>query len=166
MAKLTFEIEGQKVISRNFRILADEITEMKPEFEEIGQIMLDGSLDNFETEGSETGGKWKNLAPATIMARKKRLWYYKNAPSWASASGPILQWTGNLKNSLFKESGDLYALVWNAAPYFKYHQTKNRGSWNLPRRLILEIRETNKLKIQNTIAKGINKRVWNFWKRF
>ena len=72
MAILSFEIEGQKVISRNFRILADEIKAMKPEFEEVGQIMLDGSLENFETEGSETGGKWKPLAPATIMARKKR----------------------------------------------------------------------------------------------
>jgi phage gpG-like protein len=99
------------------------------------------------------------------MARKKRTWYYKNSPNGASASWPILQWTWNLKSSLFQETGDLYALVWNSAPYFKYHQTK-KTSWSLPRRVILEIRETNKLKIQMAIWKGINKRVWNFWKQF
>jgi len=35
MAVLTFEIEGEKVLSRNLRILADGIKDMSKEFKDI-----------------------------------------------------------------------------------------------------------------------------------
>lgn len=80
MAVLSFEIEGDKVLSRNFRVLADEIVELAPEFEEVGDAIIDGAKQNFEDQGTETG-KWKSLSPFTLQARNARTGYYKNPPS-------------------------------------------------------------------------------------
>lgn len=165
MAVLTFEIEGEKVLSRNLRILADGIKDMSKEFREIWNLIESSAKSNFENEWSEGGGKWKSLSPATIKARRKRQWYYKNPPSGASATWPILQWTGTLKNSFVKKPGKMEVSVGNKAPYFKYHQRKKR-SWKLPRRLILELKQNDKRDIVAIIWKGINERIKNFWRQF
>jgi hypothetical protein len=59
---------------------------MRPEFKEIGDMIEKSAQTNFETEGSEGGGKWKSLSPATVKARQKRQGYYKNSPSGANAN--------------------------------------------------------------------------------
>jgi hypothetical protein len=98
MAMLEFIVDGQKVISRNLRVLADGIGNMTKEFKQIGELVRSSALDNLESQGSEGGGGWKPLAPKTQRMREKRLGYYKNAPgAGAGKSGPILQWTGRLK---------------------------------------------------------------------
>lgn len=53
MAKLDFYIEGQKALSRNLRILADGVTDMKVAFSSIGKIIEKSSKSNFEQQGSE-----------------------------------------------------------------------------------------------------------------
>ena len=72
MAVLSFQLEGQQVLSRNLRILADGIEDMRPEFKEIGDMIEKSAQTNFENEGSEGGGKWKSLSPATVKARQKK----------------------------------------------------------------------------------------------
>ncbi len=165
MAVLSFQLEGQQVLSRNLRILADGIEDMRPEFKEIGDMIEKSAQTNFENEGSEGGGKWKSLSPATVKARQKKTWYYKNSPSGASANWPILRWTGRLASSFVKNPGKMEVAVWNNAPYYKYHQSKNR-SGKLPRRLILELKQNDKRDIVAVIWKGINKRMKNFWRQF
>ena len=165
MALLNFEIEGQKVLSRNFRILADEVKTMKPEFRNIGAAIIEESQKHFNNGWIE-GSKWKKLSPATVKARKNRFWHYKKKPAGAGARGPILVWTWKLKKGFEKQTGNLHVVVSNKVPYFKYHQTKNRKSNKLPRRVILFLNQGLKLRISNIIAKGINKRVWNFKKQY
>lgn len=80
MALLSFEIEGEKVLSRNFRVLADDIKSMRPEFQEVGKAIMESAQRNFDNQGTETG-KWKSLAPSTKKAREKRTGYYKKTPS-------------------------------------------------------------------------------------
>ena len=72
MARLEFQIEGQKVLSRNLRILADGVKEMQTEFREIGDLIEKSAKGNFENQSSEGGGKWKPLSAATVKARQKR----------------------------------------------------------------------------------------------
>lgn len=165
MAVLEFQIEGQKVLSRNLRILADGVQDMKNEFKNIWNLIEGSAKSNFESEGSEGGGKWKSLSAATIKARQKRSWYYKKSPSGASATWPILQWTGTLKNSFEKTPGKMEVTVGNKAPYYKYHQQKNR-SGKLPRRLILELKQNDKRDIVAIIWKWLNKKIKNFWRQF
>jgi len=162
MALLNFEIEGDKVISRNFRILADEITELKPEFRQVWQVVITGAKGNFEKQGSSIA-KWKKLSQTTLKARKKRQGYYKNTSVWSLSD--ILVWTWKTKNSFISVNTNLSSLVTNNAPYFAFHQAKTRGSGNLPRRVMLDMSQTTKLAVTNIIARGINKRIWNFKKQ-
>jgi len=165
MAVLEFQLEGQKVLSRNLRILADGVQDMQKEFKEIWKTIESSAVSNFDTEGSEGGGKWKSLSPSTVKARQKKTWYYKKASNGANATWPILQWTWNLKRSFTQDPGKMQVVVWNKAPYFKYHQQKNRKG-KLPRRLILELKQRDKLNIVSIIGKGLNKKIKNFGKQF
>lgn len=72
MARLEFLIEGEKVLSRNLRVLADGIKDMKDDFQKIGDLIEATAKENFENQGSETGSSWKKLAPSTIESRTKR----------------------------------------------------------------------------------------------
>lgn len=53
MAKLDFYIEGQKSLSRNLRLLADGVTDMKVAFVKIGEVIEKSAKSNFEQQGSE-----------------------------------------------------------------------------------------------------------------
>ncbi len=46
MALLTFTVEGDKVLSRNLRIVADSITDFRKEFGRIGQLVKASALEN------------------------------------------------------------------------------------------------------------------------
>lgn len=162
MALLNFEIEGDKVISRNFRILAVGIKSLLPEFRKVWQTVITGAKGNFDKQGSATA-KWKGLSQETLRARKKRQGYYKK-----SSVGGIRQalvWTWKTKNSFISQNGPMHSLVTNNAPYFAFHQAKTWRNPNLPRRVMLDMSQTTKLAVTNIIAKGINKRIWNFNKQ-
>ena len=52
----------------------------------------------FEDEGM---GRWPPLAPSTVRARGHRWGYYRRPPAaGVGATGPVLQWSGRLKESL------------------------------------------------------------------
>lgn len=155
--KLEFKFEGEKLISRNFRILADDITDMSSEFRAVWKRLIQWVNDNFKQEWTQTG-KWQNLASSTEMARSRKWGYYKRA-----ANAPqILRWTGQLQNWFFAENWKLESRVSNNVPYFQYHQTRFWARLNLPRRIMLDISTKTQLDVTNILAKGINKRVWNF----
>lgn len=160
---LTFEIDGQKVLSRQLLIASQEIKSMRPEFKKIGQTLERSALENIQNQGSEWGGKWKPLAPATVQARAKGSRGYKGKQKAAgvSASRPILTYTGKLSKSFSSKAEPMQVETGNDAPYFKYHQSRVRTSSKLPRRLILEMKAQDKVDILNIIAKGIDKRIGN-----
>lgn len=161
MAMLKFNLEGQELLSRNFRILADGITKMRPEFWQIGESIITGVNKNFSSTGTELQ-KWAPLAASTKQARANRTWHYKKAPNKPS----LLRWTGKLQDGFYKEVWDLQVVVTNDVPYFKHHQTRFRSGKKLPRRVMLDMSQQVKLEVTNIIAKGINKRIGNFWKQF
>jgi phage gpG-like protein len=168
MAYLEFRVDGDKVLSRNLRIIADSVGDMRQELGQIGDLVRTSAVENLESGGSEGGGKWKPLAPKTVRMRAKRQGYYKNAPAGAGPSGPVLQWTGRLKNSFRSTPEALQVTIDNPVPYFKHHQAKERTSEKLPRRLVLELKQADKLKAMNIIAGGLQKKLegGNFGRQF
>lgn len=56
----------------------------------------------------------------------------------------------------------------NPTPYFKHHQSQTRTSEKLPRRLMLELKQTDKVKAMSIIAGGLNKKLegGNFGRQF
>ena len=83
MSNLTFIVDGEKVLSRNLRIISDGVKNMTNEFKSIGELVKRSAEKNIESGGSESGGKWKPLSPKTVRMRQKRQGYYKAAPNGA-----------------------------------------------------------------------------------
>lgn len=168
MASLEFRVDGEKVLSRNLRIIADGITDMAPEMGKIGALVKADALENMASQSSEGGGAWKPLAPFTVAMRAKRWGYYHRAPNGAGASSPVLRWTGRLAEGFRDQPGKLQVTIDNPVPYFKHHQAKDRANPRLPRRLMLEMKSASKAKAMNIIAAGLQDRLdgGNFGRQF
>lgn len=168
MAFLEFRVDGEKVLSRNLRIIADDVWDMQKELWQIGELVRVSARENIDRWWSETGGKWKPLSQRTQEMRAKGRWYYRNAPSGASASGPILKWTWKMQNAFKSEPESLQVTISNPTLYFKYHQSKERDSGRLPRRLMLELSQTDKMQAMSILAKWLNKKLawWNYGRQF
>lgn len=53
MAILQFSVDGEKVLSRNLRILADGVGNMAEEMGKIGDLVRSSAIENMEGQGSE-----------------------------------------------------------------------------------------------------------------
>lgn len=51
---LQFQIDGDKVLSRNLRILADGVTDFSSEFRKVGEMLERSGSENIDSGGSET----------------------------------------------------------------------------------------------------------------
>lgn len=62
----------------------------------------------------------------------------------------------------------MQVVIDNPTRYFKYHQSQLRDSAKLPRRLMLELKQTDKVSAMSIIAAGLNKRLkgGNFGRQF
>ena len=108
------------------------------------------------------------MRPSTVKARRNRTGYYRQSPEGAGPTGPVLLWTGRLKGGFRYAEGKDVVVIDNPVPYFKHHQAKERGSPNLPRRLVLELKQADKVAALNVIAKGLDDRMagGNFGRQF
>lgn len=83
----------------------------------------------FEEQGA-AGEKWRPLSAATLMARKNRWGYYKQA----GTDGKTLIWTGRLRAGFRKKVNRVKLVIDNTVSYFKYHQ--ERGGKTPQRRML------------------------------
>lgn len=83
MYSLEFQIDGEKVLSRNLRLIGETIRDLEPEFRQIGQVVRESAIENIDKQGSEGGGGWKPLSQRTQEMRAKRRGYYRAAPNGA-----------------------------------------------------------------------------------
>lgn len=153
MYALEFQIDGEKALSRVLRITGEAISDMKPAMAQIGQVVRESAIDNIESQGSEGGGKWKPLSQRTVEMRRRGQGYYARS-GVGGPTGPILVWTGRLKDGFRSTPEDKAVTIDNPVPYFKHHQAKER-SGKLPRRLVLEMKAADKTKAMNIIAARI-----------
>ena len=138
MLNISFEVEGVKEMSRSIGKIADEVSDWTDAFKVVNSYMHDVfANDVFSTEGAIVGGPWDALKPATI-AEKEKHGYPRD----------ILIRTGKMKSAFENEYGKDYAKMGNPTPYFKFHQSRTRGSRNLPRRAMLAFGIQQKVNIQ------------------
>lgn len=83
MYRLEFQIDGDKVLSRNIRVAGDKIRDMRVEMAQIGQVVRESAIDNIDNQGSEGGGAWKPLSARTVKARSERRGNYRQASNGA-----------------------------------------------------------------------------------
>jgi phage gpG-like protein len=140
---LSFEIEGEKQVSRNLRNISEDMGDWTDTFKKVGaQLTSLFSGPVFDTQGAEIGETW---APRT-----------KDYP-W-----PILQKTGTMRRSFEYEADKDYVVIHNTAPYFVFHQS-NQPRHKLPRRVMMKIDEKRKMDIVHTfnydLVYRLNKRL-------
>lgn len=145
---------SEKLLDLKFSRLLFRAKDLKPVNERIMREYRKQIDRQFRSEGSTAGFPWRPLAPATIRDRVR-----KGFPP-----GPILQRTGDLRDSLV-ESNHSRGCKGNTAQgwfigtqveYAKYHQSRAPRK-QLPRRAFLVISRPFKLFVIRTIHRFIVK---------
>jgi len=67
-----------------------------------------------------------------------------------------------MRNSFVKDVAKDSVMVTNNDPKFAFHQSTIRGNKRLPRRLILELKQADKVAAVSEIGKEINRQIGNF----
>lgn len=130
---LSWEIEGEKQLSRNLLLLADRIQDWTPAFRETAiDLKSVFESDVFKSEGGAIGEHWSPLSAA---------YAYKKAQKYPGKG--ILEATGRMRSGFMMEFKSNYAKVWNDIEYFKYHQS-NKPRSKLPRRVMMKLGNAQK----------------------
>lgn len=133
---LSFKIEGEQQLARRLNNLGNKVKNFKPEFRKTGDFLkgfFGGEV--FTSEGAVLGERWKG------------------GPNYNR-----LQRSGRMRRSFKAKSNKLSVMIWNAADYFKYHQSKQPRR-KLPRRIMMKLTNQLKNKIVQIIHAGVYKRV-------
>lgn len=148
--QITFSVNGEEQLSRNLRVLVSDLWDMQSFFEETLKIVEKRTDDIFKGKWANVAKwpKWKKLSPATIKARDKRRWYYKQTPNNPS----LLRRTWNMQESRRTEFWKDYWLLVFDAPYADYHQEWWR---NLPKRAIIDLSNDTNTKIVKAMQQKI-----------
>jgi phage gpG-like protein len=157
MAQITFEVTGQKQLSRNLRGFFKEVTKMK-QFNQAAIDLVEKRTDQiFKSKGAivKKGPKWKPLSEATRKARSSRSGYYSRPPNKPS----VLRWTGRLQSDRFKQATESEGVLRFNAPYAIYHQT---GNSKLPKRPIIDVDNQTNAEIVRALQTIINKQIGVF----
>lgn len=157
MVQLTFNVQGHKQVSRNLRVFAKELGDLREFFAEALEIIGARSDELFTSEGAKVqkANTWAPLAASTIKARSKRWGYYKATPSRPS----VLRWTGNLQeNRTVMVQATKGTLTFNAK-YAVYHQG---GGGSLSRRVVIDLSNPTNTMIVKALQKLIHEKVGIF----
>lgn len=146
---ISWEIEGEKQLSRRLLTIAGSVKNMQPAFEKSAkELVKEYSNDVFDTRGGAIDERWKRLSPATV-ARKARQGF----------SSQTLVATGAMKRLFDYRAGKDYAVIFNNADYFKYHQS-NKPRRRLPRRVMMKLAERQRQKVVRRFLEHISKAMY------
>ncbi len=97
MVAITFQVQGEKQLSRRIMANVRKLENMQDFHEKAIDIVSKRSDAIFDSDGAvlKKSPKWKPLKESTHKARKERWGYYKNPKGKTG----ILQWTGALRDN-------------------------------------------------------------------
>ena len=141
---LSFDIEGDKQISRRLLIASKGFKDFRKPFDKTGKYLRDFiKEDVFETRGSVIGETWKPLS------KKYAIWKSQHYPGKG-----ILEATGNMKSGFKYKANRQSVVVGNIVDYFKFHQS-NKPRTKMPRRIVMKLDEKRKQEIVKFFHKDI-----------
>jgi phage gpG-like protein len=125
---ISWEIEGEKQLSRKLLLMASRVKDWTPAFEQTAYELKNlFSQDVFATEGAVINEHWAPLSKA---------YAYQKAKKYPGKG--ILEATGKMRNGFMTLWRPDMAAVWNEVEYFKYHQS-NKPRTKLPRRVMMKL---------------------------
>ena len=142
--RLRFLIEGVPELSRVLLMTHKKLDDFSKPLFKASQMILDDVETQFRTEGSLSGG-WTPLKLSTIIDKAKKGYGGK----------PILERTGALKKSFYRQVNSRRAYISSRSPYFGFHQSRQARTTELPRRPMLLLTQSTKEKIVKEFHKFI-----------
>ncbi|MGY3406100.1 phage gpG-like protein [Bradyrhizobium sp. GM5.1] len=134
--QLQWTVEGEKQVSRVLIGMESSIKDLSyPLKESAGYLKRTFSVDVFNTQGGAIGERWKRLSPYTVAQKARR--GYPLTPLVAS---------GRMQNSFQTIVSSDQAVIYNTAPYFKFHQSKEPRT-KIPRRIMMKLADNQKEQI-------------------
>ena len=131
--QLSWSIEGTTELSRVLIGVSDNLKDFTQPFNDSADYLKRTfSTDVFQTQGRAIGERWKRLSPATVAAKARKGQY----------GGPLVA-TGLMQQSFHSVVSSDRAVIFNTAPYFKFHQSKDART-RLPRRVMMALADPQK----------------------
>lgn len=136
LLEIEFAVEGDTEVISVFDAINMRSKTLRRPFRKIAEYLLGEIGKNFEGRGA-IWGKWK---------RRQR----------APADGhPLLEDTGEMRDSFDKKVGNSYATIGNKDPKFKYHQSKKPRKTRLPRRIMMSIEEDQRREAMKILQQHV-----------
>jgi len=134
--RLEWSVEGEKQISRVLIGMASNLKDYtRPFRQSADHLTRIFSEDVFDTQGAAIGERWQRLSPYTVAQKARR----------GFPATPLIG-TGKMRGSFRSIVSTDQAVVYNTAPYFKYHQSKQARA-RLPRRVMMRLSENLRAEI-------------------
>jgi hypothetical protein len=139
-ARVRLNVQGTNKTIQYIQLIYSRLKDFDEPMEKITKLMKDRVNENWKSEGTVFGNKWKRLAPSTI-AHKKHLVKEGSSKINPENVEKILMRSGRMKHSfrykmkrrgITKKSshtgtGRTQLDIYNIAPYFAKHQSSNPG---------------------------------------
>ncbi len=134
--QLSWQIEGEQQLLRNLRGIRESMGDWRPAFRKVARELKDTfANDVFQTEGGAVDESWSPLSPKYLAQKRAQ-----------GFSGGTLIKTGKMKKAFKSMFDPNSATLWNAAQYFKYHQS-NKPRNKLPRRVMIKLGNDQKVLV-------------------
>lgn len=156
----TMDVLGEAQYERAFIAYEHELGDMTEPFSHVRDLLRQGAIEQFNTEGRHGAGGWQQLNPDYDK------WKAANYPG-----KPILQRTGELRDQLV-DHGTIELgpdrLVWGVheqarnedggrpAEYGARHQTGDTGGRPVPQRKVIALRDDERRLIDREFVEWLN----------
>ena len=141
---LAITINGDVRLAKKLNKLSAAIQNPKKALKEVGKFVISETQEQFKTEGTRLGRKWKELATSTLIAKARDGYGGKG----------MLERTGRLKKGFKSDLSKFKVRIHNPVPYYQYHQL---GGTKLPQRVMLDTPERVKQEIVGIFLQDIKK---------
>lgn len=148
------EINSKEVVTF-LKKAAIQLKDLTPLMKTARVFLKDMVDENFETEGTLTGEKWKEWSPEYKIQRMKQ----------GKSSGKLLSLDGHLRKSIQAKSGKDYALVGTNKIYAAIHNFGGNNSLKhnktMPQREFMRINDTQLEFLQAELAICLKEQLMN-----
>lgn len=135
---------GLKTLSMKIRQREDQMSDMSPFWESVGEYMVKRADKCFAQEQAPDGTKWKPLSASRLKQRKGK----------RRGRVRILTDTGKLRRSIRYRAFKKQVTVMSSLPYASVHQF---GSGNVPARPFLGITEGDRAKVLDMMKRYLRR---------
>lgn len=141
--QLSYLIEGEIQLNRNLLILSERVKDWTPAFKQTAEMLKSVfESDVFQSEGAVIEERWSPLKKGYALQKAKK-----------HPGKSVLEATGAMRGGFMTLWRPDMAAVWNKVEYFKYHQSNQPRSSNLPRRVMIKLANAQKVEVVRIFQK-------------